>query len=123
MSIFFSELDRLELANDLIASMVGTKTRAIFEAKKHQDSKLIIILKGERDILLKEQRLINSGDQEMRDKCLREYAPILKAETESFKKGVTENVVAKYKLSKQQCEDFLKIMCYKRPFLTQVFEN
>jgi hypothetical protein len=87
MALFTSELARLELANDLIASMVGSKRIAIVEARERQDEQLISSLREEKSALLREQRLINFGDKEMRDKCIREYGPILKAEFESLKKN------------------------------------
>ena len=91
MTLFDSDLSRFELANDLIATMLGSKRIAIIEARKSQDYKLIKTLEEEKAVLLREQRLIYSGNEEMRDKCIREYAPIIKAEVESFKKNSSDS--------------------------------
>ena len=66
-----------ELALDLIASMVGDAMNEMLEAEKNGSIKAPELRKRYQE-LSQEQREVYAGNQNVKEKCIREYGPLLK---------------------------------------------
>ena len=81
------KFERDELAIDVIAEMMGYARRKLIEAKKGQDMELINSLEKELSMFYDERMKVYAGDEEVKEKCIREYAPILK---QRFEEGESQ---------------------------------
>ena len=87
------EFIRDELALDIIAGMVGNTATELREAERKNDLPAAVILRQKFSLYCKEQSEVYSGDISIKEKCIREYAPILKQRFELLKKNMAEGKV------------------------------
>ena len=87
------EFIRDELAIDIISCMVGYTATELLKAERKNDLPTIALLRQKFSLYRKEQLEVYSGNISIKEKCIREYAPILKQRFELLKKSMAESKV------------------------------
>jgi hypothetical protein len=87
------EFIRDELAVDIIAEMVGDTVTELREAERKNDLSVVTLLRHKLSHFRKEQLEVYAGNACIKEKCIREYAPILKQRYEFLKESMAENKV------------------------------
>ena len=84
------EFIRDEVALHVIACMVGYTATELREAEKKNDIPAADLLRQKLSLYYDEQSEVYSGNISIKEKCIREYAPILKQRFELLKKSMAE---------------------------------